>query len=297
MNRSKATETEPVAPRRLWLVPTDMKTEIVTPEEWVNPLETYAGWLRASNRPMTTIKLRCYHLRRFAVQSGRTPYAPSLDDLIQHLSKDNWGAHTRRSVRSSLRSFYNWAHATGRTDGNVAALLPSVPIPPGKPRPATSQAVMTGMAQADQRVQMMIELGVKAGLRCCEIAAVHADDVIDDLVGKSLRVRGKGGRVRMIPITNETARMIRDNADGYLFPGKIDGHLSSGYVSKLVSRALPDGTTAHPLRHRFASRAYVGSGYNIRAVQELLGHSSVSTTQVYTAVDDDDLRRAALSAA
>lgn len=281
----------------LWLVPTDMKTEIATPGAWAEHLENYAGWMRASNRPMTTIKLRSYHLRRFAVACGLPPFDVTIDDLVGHLSTDRWGAHTRRSVRSSLRGFYVWAHATGRTKSNVALALPSVPIPLGKPRPARDDAVKHGLSTPDERVFLMIHLAARAGLRCCEVAQVHERDVIDDLIGKSLRVTGKGGRTRIIPIADDLARMIRDHADGFLFPGAIDGHLSAGYVSKLVSRALPEGTTAHQLRHRFASRAYAGSGYNLRAVQELLGHSSVATTQVYTAVDDDDLRRAALSAA
>ncbi|WP_022899139.1 tyrosine-type recombinase/integrase, partial [Humibacter albus] len=80
-----------------------------------------------------------------------------------------------------------------------------------------------------------------------------------------------------------------------LFPGRVDGHLSAAYVSKLISRALPEGVTAHPLRHRFASRAYAAER-DIRAVQELLGHASVATTQIYTAVPDAALRRAALAA-
>lgn len=274
-----------------------MATALVTPKSWHPELEQYSGWMHASGKPESTVKLRLYHLRRFAIRAGIPPFEVTIDTLVDHLSDPAWGPHTKRSVRSSLRTFYVWAHVTGRMGDNPAALLPSVPIPMGKPRPAQDDAVQIGLHTRDPRVRLMVELGSRAGLRCCEIAAVHENDVIDDLVGKSLRVRGKGGRVRMIPIADDLAEKIRQAAEGWLFPGQIDGHLSAGYVSKLVSRALPEGVTAHPLRHRFASRAFRGSGYNIRAVQELLGHSSVATTQIYTAVDDDDLRRAALSAA
>lgn len=72
--------------------------------------------------------------------------------------------------------------------------------------------------------------------------------------------------------------------------------LSPAYVSKLISRALPAGVTAHMLRHRFASAAYRGER-DIRTVQELLGHSNVATTQVYTAVPDGALRAAVEAAA
>lgn len=95
----------------------------------------------------------------------------------------------------------------------------------------------------------------------------------------------------MIPVPSTLARDILA-ANGWLFEGNIDGHLSAAYVSKLISRALPEGWTAHTLRHRFASMAYIGAGKDIRAVQELLGHASVATTQIYTAVEDDVMRAA-----
>jgi site-specific recombinase XerD len=63
-------------------------------------------------------------------------------------------------------------------------------------------------------------------------------------------------------------------------------------VSKLISGALPDGVTAHMLRHWFATKTYTASGNDIRAVQELLGHASVATTQIYTMVESDVKRRA-----
>lgn len=81
-----------------------------------------------------------------------------------------------------------------------------------------------------------------------------------------------------------------------MFPAQIDGHMSAGYVTKLISRALPDGVTAHMLRHRFATVAYSGQK-DLRAVQILLGHSSIATTQIYTEVPDDDLRLTAAAAA
>jgi len=287
-----------VSRNTLWLVPTEMKTELVTPKKWQPELETYVGWLRAAGRPKGTIQLRVYHLRRFAVRSGCDPFDVTLDDLVHHLADNDWGAHTRRSVRASLRVFYNWAHATGRVTVNHAALLPSVPVPLGKPRPAGDAAVLVGMNARDDRVPVMVALAARAGLRCCEIATVHARDITGTRHSRLLRVVGKGSRVRMIPLADDLATLILERAQGgWLFPGKIDGHLSAGYVSKLISWALPGDTTAHPLRHRFASRAYKGSGNNLRAVQELMGHASIATTQIYTAVDDDDLRHAALSAA
>jgi integrase/recombinase XerC len=83
--------------------------------------------------------------------------------------------------------------------------------------------------------------------------------------------------------------------DGWLFPTASDGHLSVHYVGELVDAVLPDGWSMHTLRHRFASRAYRGTR-NLRAVQMLLGHESIATTERYTAVDDNEMR-AAMTAA
>lgn len=78
-------------------------------------------------------------------------------------------------------------------------------------------------------------------------------------------------------------------------PGAEEEHRSPHHVGKLMAGALPDHWTAQALRHHFATRAYRGSR-NLRAVQVLLGHSSVATTERYTAVDDDEIRAAMMSA-
>lgn len=274
-----------------------MEIQIEAPESWRPLLDSYYGWLRAANTSPNTIKLHSYHLRRFAHASGLAPFQVGYDDLIEHLTAPTWHAHTRRSVRTTLRSFYRWAYLTGRTDTDPTLTLPRVPVPPGVPRPANEVAVQQGLKAADDRVRLMVRLAAQIGLRCCEIAVVHTDDLRYDLLGYSLEVHGKGGKTRIVPLNPVLADTIRTAEPGYLFPGRVDGHLSAAYVSKLISRALPADTTAHPLRHRFASVAYEGSGRDIRAVQELLGHASVATTQIYTKVPDNAKRLGVLAAA
>jgi integrase/recombinase XerC len=78
---------------------------------------------------------------------------------------------------------------------------------------------------------------------------------------------------------------------GYLFPGKIDGHISADRVGHLLAAVLGDGWSAHTLRHRFATQAYA-CAHDLFAVQRLLGHSQPQTTLRYTQLQDDSLRAA-----
>jgi putative phage integrase len=84
-------------------------------------------------------------------------------------------------------------------------------------------------------------------------------------------------------------------AGSWVFPGDDSGHISPGWLGKLVSRALPSDWTPHKLRHRFASRAY-SVEHDLRAVQVALGHASIATTQIYVSTDDMAVTRAARAA-
>ncbi|KAA1247802.1 tyrosine-type recombinase/integrase [Mycobacterium simiae] len=137
-----------------------------------------------------------------------------------------------------------------------------------------------------------------------EVARVHTADLTESFGGAQLLVHGKGGKQRVVPVAEDLAALIRLGAaghtpgapaTGWLFADGTGDHLTPSWVGLLVSRALPDGYTMHALRHRFASRAYRGTR-NLRAVQQLLGHESIGTTERYTAVDDDEMRAAAACA-
>lgn len=277
-----------------------MTSPLTTPGSWVTPLREYVRWLRGGDYPQTTEKLRCYHLKRFATTTGLDPYEVTLDHLLDWLGRHDWSSSTRRSHRTTLRSFYGWAHAAGRIATNPAALLPKISEPAGLPRPAPDSIIRDSLTHAGERVKLMILLAATASLRSCEIAVVNMADITGWREAHSLVVHGKGRKTRVVPISDSLAVSLRGralrNPGGWVFEGQIDGHLSAKRVSELISEALPGGWTAHTLRHRFASVAYRESR-DIRAVQELLGHASVATTQIYTAIDDRDRRSAALATA
>ena len=127
---------------------------------------------------------------------------------------------------------------------------------------------------------------------------MHRDDVVSDLYGWSLVVRGKGDKQRTVPLTDSLADAILSyrNTSGFLFPGQIDGHMSPNHCGKLLSRLMPEGWSAHKLRHRYASRGFAATG-DLLAVQTALGHTSVATTQRYVLVSPQSVRRVSEAAA
>lgn len=271
-----------------------MRTELIPSGDWVRALNDWTLWQQASHVPLTTQKLRSYHIRRLALDVACAPTEVTAAQLLDHLKRPGWNAGTKHSRRTTLRAFFSWMCLTDRMMIDPSVKLPSIRVPVGQPRPAEADAVEQGLASANARVRLMVELGVRVGLRCCEIAKVHHDDVVGAIGNRSLRVQGKGAKRRLMPMPDDLAEQLLEH-DGWVFPGQIDGHLSPGYVSKLVSKAL-GSATAHQLRHLFATRTMRSSGGNLRVVQELMGHASLATTQIYTQVNDDELRRAVLAA-
>lgn len=196
----------------------------------------------------------------------------------------------------ALRTFWAWGFRTGRTKTDDAAELPPAPAPRGRPRPIHEDALAEAKERATADEHLMIRLGAEAGLRCAEMATVHSRNLQRDLLGWSLRVTGKGGHTRIVPLSPGMAVAIRARGEGWLFEGRVDGHISPVVVSRMLSAVLGPGWTAHMLRHRFASKAYAAQR-DLRAVQELLGHASPVTTAIYTIVPDEALRAAVMAAA
>ena len=147
---------------------------------------------------------------------------------------------------------------------------------------------MQALRRSPAWVALAIELMATCGLRRAETACLKVADFQPVGQGWVVRVVGKGGHVRAVPCPPRLALQVRKRGGGFVFPGGQAGHVSPGWLGKCVKRALDDELTCHTLRHRFASVAY-GASHDLRAVQELLGHASVATTQIYTRVSGEDV--------
>lgn len=258
-------------------------------------MEKYLNHLAAGGQSRHTIALRRAQLRRLSAYLP-CPLAEASTSLLEgYLGRSDLSNEYRRSLRAAMRGYYGYLQATGARLDNPAAQLPKIKPRPPKPRPTPDLAYQRALKDATDVERLMLRLGAEAGLRRGEVAQVHSRDLLDDLGGTSLLVHGKGGRQRLVPLTDSLAGALRSHfkthGPGFAFPGKDAGHLSAAYVGKRISRLLPDGVTMHSLRHRFATRVYAASA-DLLATQQLLGHASPSTTQLYVAVDGARLRSA-----
>lgn len=263
------------------------------PASWRQDIDSWLAALLAGGTSPQTVRLRRAHLARLA-RAVQKPIAELAgDDLIDYLASRDWSRETRRAAIATFRGFFRFINR-----GELVEHLPRVRTSSPAPRPAPTDIYQMALARADERVRLMLRLGAELGLRRGEIAQINLDDIGEDLLGLSLMVHGKGGKIRFIPISGELVYQMRRQASnaGWIFAGSIDGHLSADRVGKLIANALPGGWTAHTLRHRFATRAYAGSD-DLLAVSRLLGHASVATTQRYVATDAERLRKVAMFAA
>lgn len=256
----------------------------------------FSTHLRASGDAQSTIDLRSRHLAYLAAAMGRPAESATALELEAFLGTPGWSADYRRSVRSTLTTYFHWLEVTGQREDDPTALLPRCKAKTPHARPLPEDAWNRAKMHPDARVRAMARLAGEAGLRRSEIAQVHHDDLWRDLLGWSLIVHGKGGKDRDLPITDDLAELLLTLGEAWLFPGRFDGHLSSDNIGRQLKKLCPTGYSAHSFRHRYASKLYCETR-DIRAVQELLGHASIATTQRYVAMDAARLRDVARMAA
>ncbi len=216
---------------------------------------------------------------------------------------------TRARHLAAVRSFYRYLARRHGTNNPAASLLRTPKLQPGVPKALTASdaldlAADIGEAADDPAVQArdqaLFTLLYGAGLRIAEALDLHVGDV--PAPDAALRVTGKGQKQRLVPLLPAVRRALAawlahhpEGADpaAALFVGVRGGRLNPGVAQRTMRNyrrliGLPEHATPHALRHSFATHLLAG-GADLRSIQELLGHASLSTTQRYTAVDASHL--------
>ncbi|TQL48782.1 site-specific recombinase XerD [Homoserinimonas aerilata] len=271
--------------------PSYVTQQTPVPEAWRPELDAFRAYLRSIGLPRTTVSVRMAQLNRFARDNASlAPLDATFDDLIEWMSGKRWSPETRRAHRSALRTFYAWAVESGRIESSPAAKLPVVRRGTHLPRPALEEEYKKALAFSSPRERVALVLAAELGLRRMEVAQVHSKDLMNRNGEWTLTVHGKGAHQRYLPLAPNHVTMLRALPGGYVLPGQDHGHISPGHIGKLISRLLPAGVTMHALRHRFATRIYAVDR-DVFAVQQLLGHASPATTQVYVRIEEGSMRR------
>jgi integrase/recombinase XerC/integrase/recombinase XerD len=256
-------------------------------------------------------------LATWAAAQGIEPEAMTYRLLRGYAARlSDRGAAPRTLARklASVRAFFRSMVEHGDMAANPADLLPAPKLPQTLPRtikPADVAGLLDRIPATtplELRDGAMFELAYSSGLRAEEL--VNLDDTSVDFDGEQVRVEGKGGRTRFVPAGEPALRAIgrylergrptlaTAGADPALFLSKSGRRLSTSDVRRRLRvwarhAAAQGAVHPHALRHSFATHLLEG-GADLRTIQELLGHSSISTTQVYTRVESARLRAAYL---
>ena len=220
---------------------------------------------------------------------------------------ESLGSRSLARVLSALKSFFHFLEREGVVATEALNVIRTPKLPKSLPKALTVNEARQTIAVTESmeerpwvaaRDMAVLSLCYGAGLRISEALALTRGD----LESQVLRVTGKGGKVRLVPMIEA----VRKSVDLYLelcpfkswpeeplFRGVKGGVLSPRLIQQRMVQlrsalGLPPSATPHALRHSFATHL-LGRGGDLRAIQELLGHASLSTTQIYTAVDTDRL--------
>jgi integrase/recombinase XerD len=254
------------------------------------------------------------HLARHLGASGLSLEAASrahLFDYLAHRLRAGYTARSNARLLSCLRHFYRWLVRAGRIAEDPTALVEPPRLPRSLPKSIGEgevEALLAAPALESPeglRDRAMLELLYATGLRVSELVGLGVDGV--NLRQGAVRVRGKGGKDRLVPLGDEAQHWLTQylgsarpallgrRSSAALFVTRRGGPLTrQAFWLRLRQHALAAGISRpispHGLRHAFATHL-LNHGADLRAVQLLLGHASLSTTQIYTLVAREGLKR------
>lgn len=278
------------SPKRLRLVPA-LPAPDDTADDTERLLTDWELWQRAARRSERTVTERTTVIRRFLTESGANPRTATPMDIARWISgHENWGPSTVATYFSYLQSWHKWLVLLDHRTDNPMLKLAAPAAPERSPRPVSDDGLLRllELSGVHRRTRVMILLAALAGLRVSEIAKFRGEDIDGDRI----YIIGKGGKRAWVPLhpllAAAAATMPRR---GYWFPGnsrRPGKPILSKVVSEIIGQAMRRANVAgtpHSLRHWYGT-SLLAAGADLRTVQELMRHSSVQTTQIYTKVPD-----------
>jgi site-specific recombinase XerD len=296
---------------------TEAREELEISPAWERALEGYDDELRSRSAAAAT--RRAYgrdllELAAWASERRREPGTLAYRDLRTYAAALSERGLKKSSVARKLaasRGFHAYLVRVGEAGDNPAELLPTPKRDSRLPRvlgPDEVAALLDRIPAGtplEMRDRALFEIAYSCGLRADELVSLDRGDL--DFESETVRATGKGNKTRVLPVGEpaqralrrylETARPALSGSEGVsaLFLSKRGRRLSSSDVRRRLAKWVREAAVAgrvspHTLRHSFATHMLEG-GADLRSIQELLGHSSVSTTQIYTRVEPSRLRR------
>lgn len=258
------------------------------------------------------------HLLGYCEKEGKTFLDIQLEDL-QHFSAGlhdkGVGARSQARILSGVRSFYRFLVLDGYMEDDPTELLESPQIGQHLPEYLTVEEVdllenaIDLTAWEGQRNKAIIEVLFSCGLRVSELVNLKLSDIFEE--DKFMRVFGKGNKERLVPISAKALKelhywymdrnlmRIKPGEEDYVFLNRRGAHLTRTMILIMIKRAAVEAgiqktISPHTLRHSFAT-ALLKGGADLRAIQAMLGHEDISTTEIYTHLETSDLREAILN--
>jgi integrase/recombinase XerC/integrase/recombinase XerD len=284
---------------------------------WATSLRAHDAWLRAQGASEKTRRAYALDLGQLAGWAASHPLGPhelghrELRRFTGVLSERGIAKATLARKLAAIRGFYRRLVERGELAANPADLVGAPKREQALPRvlrPAELEDMLERMpasAPLELRDRAMFELAYSAGLRAEELVNLDAESL--DADREEVRVEGKGAKTRVVPAGEPAWRALEaylergrpalaDGGERALFLSKSGRRLSTSDVRRRLAlqargAALGGRVTPHTLRHSFATHLLEG-GADLRVIQELLGHASISTTQTYTRVESKRLKRA-----
>jgi integrase len=249
---------------------------------------------RAGARPGTIDQRRWALMRLHRWIDGHVLEA-RIDELRAFTGRPDRAESARANEVSHLKMFYEWAVREEILDRDPTIRLERPSVPRGAPRPMPKAAVAWALAHAPaDRVRPFLILAAYGGLRACEVARVRGDDVDGGWLWIPVQKGGDSDQIRLSPPLARLARVMPGS--GWWFPREdgAPGPTSAGRVSRLANRWLHDhgiAHTFHSLRHFYGTELRRRGGMLV--AKRGLRHKSIQSTEIYTALDDDELATAA----